>query len=153
MAGKKRASLEGIYKAIGGVATEPPPIPDWLNSDAVAEWNRIVPPLCTLGLLTSVDMATLAAYCQAYAMWKKAEQQVEKEGLTVRGNHGEIKAHPLIRVCTNLLTEIRRIAAEFGFTPAARASMGQSTEPPNAEKDEFASFIAVGSEQVGRVSC
>ncbi len=148
----RKPGIESLRNTSGGVPSAPPPIPDWLDEDAVVEWRRIAPPLSLLGILTPVDMATLAAYCQAYSMWRKAELQVRADGLTVRGTHGELKAHPLIRVCTSLLTEIRRISSEFGFSPASRAAMGRRTESEEtgSEKSDFEQFLdrSMGPQQV-----
>ena len=44
-----------------------PTQPDWLLREAKAEWRRVVPELERMGLLTTVDRAALATYCQAWA--------------------------------------------------------------------------------------
>src|SRR5262245_20901412 len=61
-----------------------PDCPDHLDAEAKAEWARIVPELEFMGLLTKVDRAALAAYCQAYSRWVNAEQQVAKHGIIVK---------------------------------------------------------------------
>jgi phage terminase small subunit len=37
-----------------------------------------------MGVLTEVDMAAFAAYCQSYARWKEAQQHIDEEGFMVR---------------------------------------------------------------------
>lgn len=51
-----------------------PKCPSWLEPDAKKEWRRLSKELETMGLLTQVDMAAFAGYCQAYARWKEAEE-------------------------------------------------------------------------------
>lgn len=65
-------------------ATVDPPMPMWLSKRAQAEWRRIVPELLKLGLLTSIDLAALAAYCQAYAEFEIATRTIEEEGRICR---------------------------------------------------------------------
>jgi phage terminase small subunit len=59
-----RPELEPLQTA------EPPKPPRYLTRLAAAEWRRLAPELHRLGLLTVVDVAPLAAYCQAYARWR-----------------------------------------------------------------------------------
>lgn len=42
----------------------------------LAEWKRIAEALNRIGLLTQVDRAALAAYCQAYGRWMEAERKL-----------------------------------------------------------------------------
>jgi P27 family predicted phage terminase small subunit len=60
--------------------TSAPRMPAWLSKRAKAEWRRIVPELTNLGLLTRIDLAALAAYCQAYAELEEATRTLDKEG-------------------------------------------------------------------------
>src|SRR3990172_1616378 len=53
-----------------------PDCPDWLRDEAKAEWERVVFALHECGILTNIDRAALAAYCQAYARWREAEEIV-----------------------------------------------------------------------------
>lgn len=60
-----------------GIEPEAPPdvpeAPPFLQSHALDEWWRVPPGLHALGLLTSLDVGPLAAYCVAYARWRQAE--------------------------------------------------------------------------------
>jgi phage terminase small subunit len=61
-------------------AVETPECPVHLDDEAQAEWNRITPDLHTLGLVARVDRAALAAYCQAWSRWVKAEEMLNSTG-------------------------------------------------------------------------
>ena len=41
-----------------------------------------------VGVLTEIDMATFAAYCQSYARWKEAQQHIDEEGSTFETEKG-----------------------------------------------------------------
>jgi phage terminase small subunit len=49
-----------------------PTCPGHLNAVARREWRRVVPLLAECGLLTEVDRAPRAAYCQAWGRWVEA---------------------------------------------------------------------------------
>lgn len=51
-------------------AARAPSCPKWLEDDAKKEWRRLAKQMEQLGILTEVDMAAFAGYCQAYARWK-----------------------------------------------------------------------------------
>jgi phage terminase small subunit len=45
---------------------QPPEPPGCLTGYALDEWHRLAPELHRLGLLTSLDVMPLAAYCEAH---------------------------------------------------------------------------------------
>ena len=47
-----------------------PDMPDFLSEEAIEEWNLMAPELDAIGLLSTIDKAALAAYCQAYGGWR-----------------------------------------------------------------------------------
>ena len=47
-----------------------PSCPKWLDKEARKEWHRLAKKMEAIGILTEVDMAAFAAYCQSYARWK-----------------------------------------------------------------------------------
>lgn len=57
-----------------------PRCPSWLEPEAKKEWKRMAKTLETIGVLTQVDKAAFAGYCQAYARWKEAEEFLSKHG-------------------------------------------------------------------------
>jgi P27 family predicted phage terminase small subunit len=108
---------------------EPPACPDFLVGYAADEWFRVVPALHPLGLLTVLDVAVLAAYCQAYAHWRTASemltQMAERDptthALLVKRQDGSPGRNPLLKIAADAASDMVRYAAEFGFSPAARA--------------------------------
>ncbi len=101
-----------------------PKWPTWLNKHAKKEWKRVVPMLDELGLLTEIDMAALAAYCQSYARWKQAEELVEEHGLTYvhtnKGGEDNDTARPEVAIAHKYLDKVKAFATEFGLTPSSR---------------------------------
>jgi P27 family predicted phage terminase small subunit len=112
-----------------------PNCPAWLSVDAQAEWHRVLPEIEAAGMLTVVDQAALAAYCQAWAELKLTTQIVDTEGRTIQepiqSAKGEIvghklKAHPAVRLQRDAFARVKSFLQEFGFSPASRARVGAS---------------------------
>lgn len=97
-----------------------PDCPGHLDQFAKAEWKRIAPILDRLGLLTIVDGAALAAYCQTYSRWAKAEREIKKHGIVMETENGTVR-RPEVSIAREALHQMRAFAMEFGLTPASRS--------------------------------
>lgn len=97
-----------------------PPCPKWLDTEAKREWRRVSKELERLGLLTIVDRAALAGYCQAYARWKQAEEILDVEGLTFTTPNGYVQQRPEVAIAQKSLQLMRAFGTEFGLTPSSR---------------------------------
>ena len=124
-----------------------PSPPVELCADARLEWDRVAGELHRIGVLSGIDRAALAAYCQAYGRWVVAERAIAKmaerdqltEGLMIRTTNGNAVQNPLVGTANKAMADLVRYAAEFGMTPSARSRVsGQSgeTDEPNG----FAQF-------------
>jgi P27 family predicted phage terminase small subunit len=108
------------------ISAEPPPPPSFLSPLARDEWWRVAPELHRLGLLSTLDVNPLAAYCTAVARWQQAETAMAEQddpeaALTSRRATGSLMPHPLLQVAEHAARDMLKFAAEFGLTPAARA--------------------------------
>lgn len=98
-----------------------PTCPAHLSREAKAEWKRMAQVLYSYGLLTEVDRAALAAYCQVYGRWVKAERMVTKHGMTDWTAHGTLTVSPYIRIARQAMDDLRKLCLEFGLTPSSRS--------------------------------
>lgn len=119
--------------------TRAPACPKHLDKEARAEWRRISKELLHLGLLTEIDRAALAAYCQCWSRWIYAEEQLSKlEGQwTFTTDKGYEAASPWISIASKALAEMRQYISEFGLSPAARTRIQVK---PAEKEDEYESF-------------
>jgi P27 family predicted phage terminase small subunit len=124
----KRAMRQPPEPAILPKCPEPP---EWLHEYAKEEWWRTAPQLHVLGLLSSVDIACLSAYCSSYAKWRRASEELES--LTVETQAGDLRRNPLIKVIADAASDMVRFAGEFGLTPVARTRIakGIHQQPPS----------------------
>lgn len=115
-----------------------PDCPTELGPVARQEWNRLGRDLASLGLLTNLDRAALAAYCGAYALWAEATEAIQKYGTMVKSPSGYPIQSPYVSIANRQAEIMMRIASEFGFTPASRSRI--STPSPPSEPDLFTGF-------------
>ena len=119
--------------------TPPPDMPEppvYLNEYARLEWDRLANTLYSIGTLTEVDQTMFAAYCQAYARWRRAEEDLERmaqidqstHGVVLRTKEGNLFQNPLVGTVNTLRRDMQRLAAEFGLTPSARTQI-QASDP------------------------
>lgn len=127
--------------------TSKPNPPSHLDKYGLEEWNRVCDGLHAMGVLFSIDMAILAAYCVSYSRWKQAEEELGKirkrgsklKALIQKTHHGNMIPHPLVGVSNTAARDVLRYAAQLGITPAARAGLG--VKPKTGEKSKFAGLI------------
>lgn len=129
-------------------ACELPEAPAFLTADARKEWDHVASQLHRMGLLTEIDVASLAAYCQAYGRWLTAERAIaamaERDQLTgalmIKTTKGNAIQNPLIGTSNKAASDMVKYAAEFGLTPSARARIGYDSLPK--KKSKFDGLVA-----------
>lgn len=106
--------------------------PEWLDFEGVEEWNRIVPHLDRVKVLTEPDLIALASYCASAALAINATRQYQRDGLmkTLAKGGASVRPHPLIKVAAEARAQCLRFAIEFGLTPAARSRVLADQQPP-----------------------
>lgn len=127
-----------------------PDAPAWLCRDGLKEWKRISVELESIGLISRLDRAALALYCQtwgqlcllerAFAAQQKSTVEKGREAgmdLDVAAMRtffaatpsGFVRQAPLYRQIGELREQCNRYLAAFGLSPTARmrvkASAGQ----------------------------
>ena len=118
-----------------------PSCPKHLSKVAKAEWKRISAELITLGLLTSVDRAALAAYCAAYARWAEAEEKLQQFGTVIKTKNGNPVQSPFVGVANRALELMHKFLTEFGMTPASRTRLQVQPMQPDADDEFWANML------------
>lgn len=113
----------------------PPTPPAWLAKEALVEWDRLVAELAALGIITRLDMAILAGYCQAWARVVKLEATVAKKGgAVIVSPTGGPYPSPWQAALNKAYELVHKFGSELGLTPSARARLqtgggGQPQDP------------------------
>ena len=105
-----------------------PRCPSWLEEEAKKEWKRMGKILEQMGLLTEMDMAAFAGYCQAYARWKEAEEFVTQHGTIIRTPNGYLQQVPQVSIAQTNLKIMLKFCEQFGLTPSARSRIAADVE-------------------------
>ena len=96
-------------------------MPDWLSDEAKAHWGVVSKQLHDVGVLTKMDGVALGLYCEAFARWKHANEQVIKCGPVVKAPSGFPVQSPFLSIANKAWEQMLRILLEFGMTPASRS--------------------------------
>ena len=115
-----------------------PDAPDFLSKDALIEWGRITAQLSKLGLLTDLDMAALALYCQAWGRIVQYEKIVAEKGELYETQNGNIQLSPAMWVVNKAYEQVYKFLSEFGMSPASRAKV--SVKDSGNKKDKWGDF-------------
>jgi P27 family predicted phage terminase small subunit len=129
----------------GGVPTRP----SSLDATGKREWTRISRELIAVGLLTSVDRAMLAAYCDAWSRWSQATKELQalrvtkgKSVLVVGTKTGYPMQNPLIGIINTAADQMRKFGTELGLSPSSRTRLAvESTRDPKDPFEEFMTSI------------
>lgn len=126
-----------------------PTVPSHLIDEAKVEWGRVSQELESLGLLTRIDRAALAAYCQAWARWVEAEKKIAAIGLVVKTPTKKVTTgvgktrkivesggypitNPYLPIANKALEQMHKFLTEFGMTPSSRTRI--EVDPANLPK-------------------
>jgi P27 family predicted phage terminase small subunit len=111
--------------------TKIPECPSHLSSIAKLEWDRVSPELEKLRIISEIDRAALAVYCQAYSRWVEAENNIKflgENGLIDQTPSGYKQMSVWLQISSRAVEQMHKFMREFGMTPSSRS---QVTHSPN----------------------
>jgi P27 family predicted phage terminase small subunit len=122
-------------------AERDPHCPDHLDATAKVEWNRLLPILKGMKVLTEADYIALANLCGSFSMLIKAQTDLNKTGLLFKTATGYVQQSPLIGIITRCTEQVNALCREFGLTPSARTRIATTDgKSPEKANDPWASF-------------
>jgi P27 family predicted phage terminase small subunit len=114
-----------------------PEKPPELSDDASAEWDRMLPLLESMGVLSEVDGRVLAFYCTEYATYLNAQAKIKELGMVTTTAAGNLKPSPYLTIARTSQTNMLKILAEFGGTPSSRSRLRVEKAQAVDELDAF----------------
>lgn len=153
--------LQGTFRK-GRAKNEPKPeraiptVPEELSDAAKVEWGRISQDLMQLGLLSRIDRAALAAYCEAWSDWLDATDKVNRFGKVIKTGEktvthtdgsveksgGNMVENPYYSIKKRAAEIMHKFLIEFGMTPASRTRI--SAEPAAQESGTKSNWGGIG---------
>lgn len=98
-------------------------IPADIEDEAKNYIQDVLEMLESNGVMEDVDTAALTMLARNYSMFIKASKQLEKDGLTVVSDRGNLSPHPAIKIAKDAQTQAMKVMAEFGLTAKARTKL------------------------------
>lgn len=114
--------------------------PKELSPAAKKEWKRIIKLYQKLEsrILCDLDITALAMYCEAVAVYQKAQETWTKYGFVVSSNS---QAQNMMDKCLKIMNEQTRIISSLSeqlcLTPVGRARMGLMKQKEDTEDEEL----------------
>lgn|SRR5574341_1751618 len=126
-----------------------PAMPAMVRSDPVAEaeWERVVPILLDLKVITERDQSMLATYCLALSTFYKLHAFLHQHGISGADAKGRVQPRPEARLYLTFLEQVLQFSRAYGFDPTSRSVLAarrvgltvplRAVPPVNNADDEF----------------
>lgn len=111
-----------------------PKCPSHLDPEAKREWRRMSRELDDLGILTCIDKAIFAVYCESWSRSKREEKILQQEGMIIRSRErvtehpdgtvvrtgGVPMINPRYKVKMDAVDKMMKALIEMGMSPSSR---------------------------------
>ena len=114
-----------------------PDPPEHLSEAAREHWQQVATELADAGILTRIDRDALGLYCEAYARWVHANQQIQQFGPLVKAPSGYPMQSPFLAIANKAFDQMRAMLTEFGMTPSSRTKVRVERPDTGDPMDEF----------------
>jgi len=123
---QKSDSDSGLFQ---GLKTKMPPVPGDLSEEARKHWYFIGEQLVAAGMLAEVDFGQFRILCDTWALYVKAQREVQKLGEYQRSPNGYEQLAPWAVSRKRHADDYKKTADKFYLSPRARQSV--KIENPN----------------------
>ena len=102
---------------------EVPRTPPHLSPVAKKHFPKIAKQLAAMKVMTKQDTDALVIYCEAYARWYKANQELLTCDWVTKTDNGYPVQTPWLSISNKAFIEMKTMLTEFGLTPASRTKV------------------------------
>ena len=115
-------------------------IPKNLEPEAKEYMKNVLQMLEESGIIKDVDDAALQMLAYNYSTFIKASKIVEKDGLTVTSDRGNIAEHPAVKIGRDAQSQALKVMTEFGLTAKSRSRLPK-LDNSDVEESPLETFI------------
>ena len=113
--------------------------PEWLSDGAREQWNRMVLRLTESQVMSEAWRESLAQACFWWDRFETLAKRASKEPVTIVTGNGVTRINPFHTALADASEKAMRYGREFGWTPAAKASVRvEETPQKTSKKKHFA---------------
>ena len=116
------------------IPVEAPEMPDDMDGEAAAEWERIVPEIEAMGLVATLDRAVLIRYCRGWAEWLNLDEKIREIGFLVKGDRGLLKRNPLAMMRSDIETTLEALEKQLVLPASSRLRAGVKHEEQGVDE-------------------
>lgn len=98
-----------------------PTAPDWLDEEALAHWQEVVPDLIATGVAKGCDTHALAVMCTAWSTWRSLQELQP------------LNRAKMVYPASRALADWVKIASRFGLTPSDRSRITTDEAPESLD--------------------
>lgn len=123
--------------------------PSFLTPEAKKEWKRVMKLYNQMEaeILSDLDQQALIMYCEATAIYKKAQEQWAKLNQVATPNQdGQKLLDNIFKTMERQSKTISSLSEQLCLTPVGRARMGMNATNKKEEDDPFQRLIDKGKE-------
>lgn len=97
-----------------------------IDETARKEYKRLVKLLQEIDIIGDIDVNNIAMYCNAFAKYCDATEQLGEQGITIVNADGVTMENPLVNTQRKYAEECRKFAVTCGLTLDSRLKAGQA---------------------------
>ena len=109
-----------------------PVMPSDLTPQAAKEWERIEQLMRAAGMWSATYQTTIELYCETYASYLHAREQVRKSGIAIiqedKDGNVQVKRNPFSVELHKYKQETLQLLTELGMTPSSRGRVSAKPE-------------------------
>ena len=109
--------------------------PAYVTGYAAEIWEQVTTSM-PVEVYSQTDSMLLGTFCVAADQFRAATEELQRDGLTIVDDKGNLKAHPAGLMQSRAIQTIALLGARLGLDPVSRASMRMPKAKKEASKFE-----------------
>jgi P27 family predicted phage terminase small subunit len=118
--------------------------PDGMTSRALEKWHVVVPLIAQQCALKEHDIDALRQYCEAFALYCKANKEMDEGPLIHTTTNGSLQTSPLLKIVKQCEATMMKLSERFGLDPSSRQRLKIASKVGGNASAEFMGFLNRG---------